>query len=152
MKKKLIAGAMIAFAVILPASSASAATNQGSWGSSAGNVGIISSDDIAIGSTLAISIGSQTTNLIVTAKASYPFGVGQSFYSVSGDTMPLMTGMMYSWSPIVSTPTAYSPLSIFDTVKDFLTGKLLPAIAGLVVLGISVRLAIKAVRKFSNVA
>lgn len=49
-------------------------------------------------------------------------------------------------------PTLYDPIAIFGTVTTFLTGQLLPAVAGLVVLGISVRLAIKAVRKFSKVA
>lgn len=47
---------------------------------------------------------------------------------------------------------AYDPTAIFGTVTTFLTGQLLPAISLLVVLGISVRLAIKAVRKFSKVA
>jgi len=40
---------------------------------------------------------------------------------------------------------------IFTTVTTFITSNLLPAIVGLVVLSISIRLGIKAVRKFAKV-
>ena len=46
--------------------------------------------------------------------------------------------------------TTFDPMSIFATVTTFLTGSLLPAIVGLVVLGISVGIAIKAVKKYSK--
>ena len=52
----------------------------------------------------------------------------------------------------MTTNGVFDPIALFTTVTTFLTGQLLPAVAGLIVLGISVRLAIKAVRKFSNVA
>jgi hypothetical protein len=45
---------------------------------------------------------------------------------------------------------SYDPLSIFSTVTTFLTTGLLPAVAGLVVLGITVRIAFKAVKNRAN--
>jgi len=50
----------------------------------------------------------------------------------------------------MATSGAWDPSSLFATVTTFITGTLLPVVVGLVVLGISVRLGIKAVRKYSK--
>lgn len=51
---------------------------------------------------------------------------------------------------MLSTPTGLDVSGIFASVTTFATGTLLPAVAGLVVLGISIRLAIKAVTKYGK--
>lgn len=51
---------------------------------------------------------------------------------------------------ILDTTTTSALVGIFDTVKTFATGSLLPAIIGLVVLSIGIRLGIGAVKKYSR--
>jgi hypothetical protein len=51
---------------------------------------------------------------------------------------------------ILDTTTTAALVAIFDTVKTFATTSLLPAIIGLVVLSIGIRLGIGAVKKYSR--
>lgn len=47
-------------------------------------------------------------------------------------------------------PAAYDPTTLFTEVTTWLTGVLLPVMVAMLVLGITVRIAIKAVRKYSS--
>jgi len=47
-------------------------------------------------------------------------------------------------------PLAYDPTSLFAEVTTWLTSVLIPVAVGLMVLGITVRIAFKMVRKFAN--
>jgi len=47
-------------------------------------------------------------------------------------------------------PNAYDPTSLFTEVTTWLTGVLIPVVVALMVLGITVRIGFKMVRKFAN--
>lgn len=51
---------------------------------------------------------------------------------------------------MVSTGSAFSVTGIFSDVTSFVTTGLLPVITGMIVLGISIRLAVKAVNKYGK--
>lgn len=66
--------------------------------------------------------------------------------TLNGDNLCVVAGSSSSGGTFGAVSNFFSP------VQDFLTDRLLPAIGLLVVLGIGVRLSIRAVRKFSKVA
>lgn len=49
-------------------------------------------------------------------------------------------------------PASFNPLSIFDTLQTFVTGQLVPAVVGLVVITTTVSIAIKAATKRAKAA
>jgi len=67
--------------------------------------------------------------------------------------IPFATGLLVlSGSAAFATadPNAYDPTSLFTEVTTWITGVLIPATVALFVLGITIRLGFKMVRKFAN--
>jgi hypothetical protein len=166
MKKKIMLGLLTSLAVILPVSSASAASETEAFGTSSFEFtkGYLAPGDVvnfyesreentllgtAVVDTVDPNWGSLDFITTTTSIANYKINGWAIYITKASSPTPSPSP---SASSGTGTPAPYSPMSIFDNVKGWLTGSLLPAIAGLVILGISVRLAIKAVRKFSNVA
>ena len=49
-------------------------------------------------------------------------------------------------------PAAYDPTSLFTQVTTWLTGVLIPVVVGMLVLGITVKIGMKAVKRFAHKA
>lgn len=159
MKNKIIAGLVTSLIVLLPVSSASAASETEAFGT---NQFEYTKGSLSVGDTInfyesreentllgTATVQTVDTNwgsldLITTSQSIANYKIGGWAIYIKKATSTTGTG--------TGTSAPFSPMTLFDNVKGFLFGSLLPAIAGLVVLGISVRLAIKAVRKFSKVA
>ena len=67
--------------------------------------------------------------------------------------VPFITGLLVvTGSSAFATvdPQAYDPTSLFTQITTWLTGVLIPVAVGLMVLGITVKIGFKMVKKFAN--
>ena len=154
MRNKIIGSLFVAIAVIAPISSANA------YSPTVGQVGstMLRIDDftgLSIGDTIFLNNDNSRSYTIMSN-----FNPYTGSQCISGVTCRVILDSQIPdglSAPISIVKTSeyvqsFDVITIFDNVVNWLSGSLLPAISLLVLLGISVRLSIKAVRKFSKVA